>query len=49
MSFAEEGTMIETGRTGIAADPDPIQGSDLNTDQSQDLALAHARAQRGRS
>ena len=51
MSFTEEGTMIETGRTGIATIPDPIQGVDLNTDQSQDLTLAHAHAhaQRGRS
>lgn len=47
MSFIEEGIMIETGRTGMGAGPDPVRGLDLNTDQSQDLVLAHA--QRGRS
>ncbi|XWS75183.1 hypothetical protein CRYUN_Cryun01aG0063400 [Craigia yunnanensis] len=42
-TMTEEGTVIETGRTVIAAVPDPIQGVDLNTDQSQDLVLAHAQ------
>lgn len=49
MSFTEDGTMIETGKRGIAVSPDPIQGADPNADQSQDLGLAHDHAQRGRS
>ena len=44
MLFTGGGIMIETGKTGIGKGL--VLGVDLNTDQSQGPALAHA--QRGR-
>ncbi|XVE75401.1 hypothetical protein DITRI_Ditri12bG0091300 [Diplodiscus trichospermus] len=46
-TMTEEGTMIETGRTGIGTGRDPVQGVDLDADQSQDLVLAHAQRVKG--